>query len=88
MVLLEYGGVAMWPILVVVLISMAIFLERVFHLHRATLRGDGFVEGILRVLGQGNTFEAATLCEEAPGLFSLERLLGTQARGIGDHVPE
>ncbi len=84
MTLLELGGPALWAILFVGLCAAALFLERLFHLHRATLRGDGFVEGILRVLGQGNTFEAATLCEEAPG--PVAHLVKTAVLHAGDDL--
>ena len=46
---------------------MIVFLERLFNLHRAQIAADDFLKGIYTVLGRGNTAEAATLCEEAPG---------------------
>ena len=46
---------------------MIIFLERLFHLHRAHSHGQDFVEGIMTVVRKGNLAEAVTLCEDTAG---------------------
>ncbi len=48
-------------------VGMAVFLERLFHLHRAQIHARDFLEGIFTVLRSGNLAEAVSLCDEAPG---------------------
>jgi len=57
----------MWVHLVLALAVATIFLERLFHLHRAHIRVDDFLKGVFNILRKGNTVEAVTICEETPG---------------------
>jgi len=61
------GGIVMVAILILSLVGLSIFLERLFHYHRAQIRTDDFLRGIFNVLRAGNRLEAVTLCEETPG---------------------
>lgn len=61
------GGVVMWVILVAAFIGGVIFLERLFHMHRAQINADDFLEGIYNVLRRRNVVEAVSICEETPG---------------------
>jgi biopolymer transport protein ExbB len=47
--------------------AFATFVERGFHLHRARIKSDDFLKGILNILKAGNIEEAVTICEETPG---------------------
>lgn len=85
LVLLEQGGPVLWVIAAIFAAAAVIAVDRFYHLQRATLRGEDFLPGILRVLGQGNTFEAATLCEEAPG--PVAHLAKTAVLHAGDDLP-
>ena len=56
-----------WGLLVCGLAGLFVFLERAFNLHRAQMGVDDFLKGVYTILKRGNTAEAATMCEEAPG---------------------
>jgi len=61
------GGPIMWLILAGGLIAGVIFLERLFHLHRAQIKIDDFLNGITTNLTRGNALEAITICDQTPG---------------------
>jgi len=67
MELLQRGGPVMWLHLAAALGVTVIFLERLFHLHRAQIRSDDFLKGIYNILRRGNVVEAVSICEETPG---------------------
>lgn len=61
------GGLVMWLIEGLGGIAIVLFLERLFHLHRAQIRSADFLEGIFNVLRRRNIVEAVSICEETPG---------------------
>ena len=61
------GGAIMWLILAGGLIALIIFLERLFHLHRAQIKTDDFLNGISTNLTRGNDLEAISICDKTPG---------------------
>ncbi len=61
------GGTIMWLILAGGVIALVIFLERVFHLHRAQIKVDDFLNGITTNLTRGNDLEAIAICDQTPG---------------------
>lgn len=61
------GGPVMWPILICGFIALAVFLERFFHLHRAQIKVDDFLNGITTNLSRGNDLEAISICDQTPG---------------------
>jgi len=61
------GGPVMWLILVCGFIALVVFLERLFHLHRAQIKVDDFLNGITTNLTRGNDLEAITICDQTPG---------------------
>ncbi len=61
------GGWMMWPILVCSLTAAVLFLERLFHLHRAQIKQDDFLNGIYTIVNRGNTAEAVSICDQTPG---------------------
>ncbi len=65
--LMQKGGPIMWIIMAASVTAMAVFLERLFHLHRAQINSDDFMEGIYNVLKRRNVVEAVSICEETPG---------------------
>jgi biopolymer transport protein ExbB len=65
--LMVKGGWIMWPILVCSLAAAALFLERVFHLHRAQIKSDDFLSGIYTIVNRGNMAEAVSICDQTPG---------------------
>ncbi|HTS19328.1 MAG TPA: MotA/TolQ/ExbB proton channel family protein [Verrucomicrobiae bacterium] len=61
------GGPLMWFILIGAVLAIGIFLERLFHYHRAQIHTDDFVNGILNSLKHGNVSEAINTCKETAG---------------------
>ena len=57
----------MWLILTGGFIALVIFLERLFHLHRAQIKVDDFLRGITTNLTHGNDLEAISICDQTPG---------------------
>lgn len=65
--LLAQGGPIVWVIVAAGALAFVVFVERALHLHRARIRSDDFLKGVLTVLRRGNIAEALTICEETPG---------------------
>jgi biopolymer transport protein ExbB len=65
--LMVKGGWIMWPMLVCSMAAAILFLERVFHLHRAQIKQDDFLNGIYTIVNRGNTAEAVSICDQTPG---------------------
>ena len=43
---IQKGGLLMWPILACSVIAIAVFAERLFYLHRATIHVGEFLQGL------------------------------------------
>jgi biopolymer transport protein ExbB len=65
--LFRQGGPMMWPILILALVAVLIFVERVLYLHKGQIRTDAFFAGIKNLMEKGRLVEALTVCEETPG---------------------
>ena len=65
--LLAQGGAIVWVILVSGVFAFVVFIERALHLHRARIKSDDFLTGVLTILRHGNVAEALAICEETPG---------------------
>jgi len=65
--LMVKGGWIMWPIMACSIVAAVLFFERVFHLHRAQIRPDDFLNGIYTIVNRGNTAEAVSICDQTPG---------------------
>ncbi len=65
--LMVKGGWIMWPIMMCSIAAAVLFLERVFHLHRAQIKPDDFLNGIYTIVNRGNTAEAVSICDQTPG---------------------
>ena len=65
--LLQSGGLALWLILVLAVLALAVFLERSLQLHRDRIDETDFLEGIFNAIRRGNVQEAIALCDETPG---------------------
>jgi biopolymer transport protein ExbB len=61
------GGPLMWVVLILAVIAIAVFFERLFHYHRAQIHTNDFVNGILNSLKHGNIKEAIDTCRDTPG---------------------
>ena len=65
--IMQKGGPLMWGIFICSVISLAVFIERMWHLHRARIDTQRFVEGILTILKRNKIMEAVEICEHTPG---------------------
>lgn len=65
--MMSKGGLIMWPLLICSISAAVLFLERVFHLHRAQIKQDDFLNGIYTIVNRGNTAEAVSICDQTPG---------------------
>lgn len=65
--LLNQGGVVAWVIVACGVVALVVFLDRVLHLHRARIKSEDFLAGILNNLKRGNVTEALAICDDTPG---------------------
>lgn len=64
---LQKGGPLMWLLLFCSVVAVAVFLERAFFLHRATIRVGELLKGLSNLLAVGHVAEAAQECASTPG---------------------
>ena len=64
---LQKGGLLMWPILICSIISIAVFAERIFYLHRATIHVGEFLKGLANLIKRRNFAEALHESAGTPG---------------------
>lgn len=60
--ILQKGGPLMWIILLCSVVVVGVFLERLFYLHRVSIRVGEFLEGISLLLQRGHLTEALQEC--------------------------
>jgi len=65
--LIQKGGAVMWLILAASVLGVAVFLAKLYDLHRAQIRSGDFLKGIYNILNRHNIVEAVSICEETPG---------------------
>jgi biopolymer transport protein ExbB len=64
---IQKGGLLMWPILICSIISIAVFAERLFYLHRATIHVGEFLKGLSNLIRRRNFAEALHESAGTPG---------------------
>ena len=64
---IQKGGLLMWPILVCSIIAIAVFLERLFYFHRATIHVGEFLKGLSNLIQRRNFAEALHESAGTPG---------------------
>src|SRR5258708_30276639 len=70
---IQKGGLLMWPILACSIIAIAVFAERFFYLHRATIHVSKFLKGLSNLVQRRNFAEA--LHESAPTPGPVARVI-------------
>jgi biopolymer transport protein ExbB len=65
--LFQQGGPVFLVIMVCGVVAFLVFIERALHLHRARIKSDDFLKGIMNILKRNNITEALAICEETPG---------------------
>jgi biopolymer transport protein ExbB len=64
---LANGGPVLWIILLASAVGLAVFVERLLHLHRAQINSTEFLNGVRNVLKRDNVVEAISICDATPG---------------------
>jgi biopolymer transport protein ExbB len=78
--LMQKGGPAMWVILVVSVVGLAVFLERLVFLHRAQIRVGEFLRGLANLVRGDRFEEARKQCQSTPGPVARVALSAVLAR--------
>ncbi len=65
--LLAKGGWVFLLILATGAVSIAVFIERLLHYHRAQINSLEFLNGVRNVLRRDNIVEAVSICDATPG---------------------
>src|SRR5436190_18280789 len=66
-ILASGDGWALWLILLVSAVAIAVFVERLLHYHRAQINSSEFLNGVRNVLKRDNVVEALAICDATPG---------------------
>ncbi len=64
---IQKGGPLMYVILLCSILALTVVIERLYHLHRAQINVQSFMEKIAMALQQNRVAEAIELCEQTPG---------------------
>jgi len=64
---MQKGGPLMWLLVLLSIISTAVFFERLAYYHRVTIRLGEFLRGLSNLLSRGNYAEALHECAGTPG---------------------
>src|SRR5205085_6733765 len=64
---IQKGGLLMWPILACSIVAIAVFLERFFYLHRASIHVGEFLKGLSNLIQRRNFAEALHESAGTPG---------------------
>ena len=77
---MQKGGPAMWVILAVSVVGVAVFLERLIFLHRAQVRVGEFLRGLANLVKGDRYEEARKQCLSTPGPVARVALSAVLAR--------
>jgi biopolymer transport protein ExbB len=65
--ILQQGGTVLWVTMLCGVVALGVFIERSLSLHRARIRWEDFLNGILNIMRRRNVAEALAICDETPG---------------------
>ena len=57
----------MWPLLILSIVALVVFIERALYLHRNQIKSREFLLGIENSLSKGRLIEALTVCQDTVG---------------------
>lgn len=81
--LMEKGGPLMWVILACSMLAFGVFIERLFHLHRAKIDAGLFLARVKKLLLEGRAGDAVSLCDSTPGPVASILRAAISKRGAG-----
>jgi len=64
---IQKGGPLMYLIILCSIVALAVIIERLYHLHRARINVDKFMESVSNTLKRNRIMEAIDLCQRTPG---------------------
>ena len=65
--MIQKGGPLMYLIILCSIMAFAVLLERLYHLYRARINTNKFMEEIVNVLRRNRIMEALDICDKTPG---------------------
>lgn len=65
--LIQKGGPMMYLIILSSILAFGVFIERVYHLNRAKIDANKFMDAITNVLKRNKIIEAIEMCNSTPG---------------------
>lgn len=65
--IIQKGGPLMYLIILCSIVALAVVIERLYHLHRAKINSEKFMESISNTLRRNRIMDAINLCEKTPG---------------------
>lgn len=61
------AGLLFWLIVILILVAVGVFLDRMLRLRKIGIDPQDFLQGVFNVLDKGQVSEALAICEETPG---------------------
>lgn len=58
------GGFVFWILLLLAVVSVIVYFERLFDLRRAQIDYQDFIKGVVNILSSGNDDEALSICDD------------------------
>ena len=58
------GGFVFWILILLAVVSVIVYFERLLDLRRAQIDYQDFIKGVVNILSSGNDEEALSICEE------------------------
>ena len=85
------GGFVFWILLLLAVVSVIVYFERLLDLRRAQIDYQDFIKGVVNILSSGNNEEALSICEETQApvanvVATAIRHAKGSARGMRDAV--
>lgn len=65
--LVQKGGPMMYLIILSSILALGVVIERIYHLNRARIDANKFMDGIMNVLRRNKVIEAIEICNATPG---------------------
>jgi biopolymer transport protein ExbB len=65
--LIQKGGPMMYLIILSSVLAFGVVMERIYHLNRARIDADKFMDDIMNVLKRNKIIEAMEMCNKTPG---------------------
>ena len=65
--IIQKGGPLMYLILLCSIVSLAVIIERILHIHKARIDTDKFMDKIANTIKRNKIMEAVDMCSKTPG---------------------